>query len=466
MPNGYNNSDYAFVLPDRGLTDAQKLSYLQNQRQLDEQRQERLQKQKEQQEGQNLNTINDELDWKKYATGEQAIDNYSQGELQKIYNDALRNHINDDPVALEGWLQNNIQPLALWHTKAINTFKDLNSNMQDFNKTYPNTDIGKTKDILYNQFQNDFLNVDANGQITRKNTDDIRPSNYNAIMQDPTFLGTVTNDTTPFSKFFYDIPKTSVGDKQYTNKQGHVKAYAWSGLMPEGVGEIATDQDNKPTSIQLRGDVIPSMTDAQGNPAKTLPNDIMARLQGNPAAYAAAQKLWLDQKSKMPVSPQNEGVLKNAFLYNQANQLVAHPLKTEEIQKEPKPPRITVNVDSTNGTNINDVYKEIVTKTNAKPHLRQPVNELSSTAQSVVLKIARDVSGDKELNQGDILIAKDQDGNYSIYNANDNSLIAPLDFTNTNLPVNKSVKQQQKILSQQPQKSSSVNQFEQYKRKQ
>src|SRR6516164_4512267 len=204
MPNGYNNSDYSFVLPDRGLTDAQKLSYLQNQRQLDEQRQERLQKQKEQQEGQNLNTINDELDWKKYATGEQAIDNYSQGELQKIYNDALRNHINDDPVALEGWLQNNIQPLALWHTKAINTFKDLNSNMQDFNKTYPNTDIGKTKDILYNQFQNDFLNVDANGQVTRKNTDDIRPSNYNAIMQDPTFLGTVTNDTTPFSKFFYD----------------------------------------------------------------------------------------------------------------------------------------------------------------------------------------------------------------------------------------------------------------------
>src|SRR6478752_2928701 len=104
---GYNNVDQAFILPDRGLNDSQKLSFVQNQRQMDKQKQ---------QEGQNLNTIQDELNFDKYKTGEQAIDQYAQSELQNITNDALKNHISDDPVVLEGWLQNQLQPLAKWQT--------------------------------------------------------------------------------------------------------------------------------------------------------------------------------------------------------------------------------------------------------------------------------------------------------------------------------------------------------------
>jgi hypothetical protein len=393
MPSGYENQDQAYILPSYGLNDAQKLGAIQNTNQLNEQKQQRLYEQKQREEGKNLNTISDELNFDKYKTGEQAIDNYAQGQLQQIYSEALKNHVSDDPIVLEGWLQNQVQPLAKWHTMTQNAYQTVDKQLQDYNKTYPNIDYNKARGMILNQFENDYLNPDG----TRKNTDQIQPSDYNGIMQSPQFLGQVNNDQSAFSKFFTDIPRTAIGDKQYVNNKGHVKAFAWSGLMPEGVGEIGTNADNQPTDIRLRSEIVPSIADEKGQPMKMLPNDIESRIMANPQAKAAALGMWeqakpaieqayMQKTGQKGLNPADENMLKSSFLYNRANQIIAHPLKTEEIQKEPK---ITINTGNAADTDVNNVYKKVATnllsaKQQGSP--LQPLTNMDSDARELIMK--------------------------------------------------------------------------------
>jgi len=448
---------------DNGLTDAQRADYFQRQDQLNENKQERLWQQQQRREGQNLNNIQDDLDFKKYQTGEQAIDSYAQGELQKIYNDALRNHISDDPVQLEGWLQSQVQPLSQWHTTTKGAYKELDSKLQDFNKTYPNIDYNKARDILLNQFENDVLEKDKDGNQIRKNTDRIKFSDYNNIMQSPEFLGATNNDQSAFAKHFYDIPTNPIGDKEYTDKQGRVNSFAWSGQMPQGVGELQRDENGRPSGITLRGDINPAVTDAMGQPMKTLPQDIYDNLA--PPAKAAAMGMWYKarpaisenymKKTGQALTPNIENQLKNAFLYDQARRYVQSDIKTQDVQKEPKPPHININVGGKD-VNINDVYGEISNKLSTKQN-GVPLNELSATAQKLVLEYANKVA-DKNFKQADIFIGKDGNGNPAIMEANvegskqnpNLALIAPIDFKDINLPANNSTKQKQAILHNQP----------------
>jgi hypothetical protein len=470
MPSGYANQDQAYILPSYGLNDAQKLGAIQNTNQLNEQKQQRLYDQQQRQEGKNLNTISDELNFDKYKTGEQAIDNYAQGQLQQIYGEALKNHVSDDPVVLEGWLQNQVQPLAKWHTMTQNAYQTVDKQLQDYNKTYPNIDYNKARGMVLNQFENDYLNPDG----TRKNTDQIQPSDYNGLMQSPQFLGQVNNDQSAFSKFFTDIPRTAVGDKQYVNNKGHVKAFAWSGLMPEGVGEIGTNADNQPTDIRLRSDIVPSVADENGQPMRMLPNDVESRIMANPQAKAAALGMWeqakpaieqayMQKTGQKALNPADENMLRSSFLYNRANQIIAHPLKTEEIQKEPK---ITINTgNSTANTGIYDAYNEINELGNRNPGKSLSFNELSNTSQAALTKDL--VGKDKNLGVANLAITKDKNGDWQLsqVETEDNGKVNKIKDLYKITPygmnslVNTSVKQKQALIhNQQVQPSATPKQ--------
>jgi hypothetical protein len=469
MPSGYENQDQAYILPSYGLNDAQKLGAIQNTNQLNEQKQQRLYEQKQREEGKNLNTISDELNFDKYKTGEQAIDNYAQGQLQQIYSEALKNHVSDDPIVLEGWLQNQVQPLAKWHTMTQNAYQTVDKQLQDYNKTYPNIDYNKARGMILNQFENDYLNPDG----TRKNTDQIQPSDYNGIMQSPQFLGQVNNDQSAFSKFFTDIPRTAIGDKQYVNNKGHVKAFAWSGLMPEGVGEIGTNADNQPTDIRLRSEIVPSVADEKGQPMKMLPNDIESRIMANPQAKAAALGMWeqakpaieqayMQKTGQKGLNPADENMLRSSFLYNRANQIIAHPLKTEEIQKEPK---ITINAGGTNGININDVFNNVantIKSANSKGADLVPLSTLDNTAREVITNSLNSGRTEKEkFNPDNINLILANDGSVRALNMdNDGEVVGVFNPQGLNLKANTSQKQKQVILHNQQSSSTGKKQIQ------
>ncbi len=455
-----NNIDASFAIQENNsLSDAQKIGVLQNNRDREEQRQQRLYEQQKTNQWRNQGIIGDDLNFDKYKTGEQAIDGYAQSELNKIQKEALTNHINDDPAQLEYWLTQQLVPLSQWHNQAQGTYQKLNQTLQDYNKTYPNVDLGKARDLALNKFQNDFLQVDDNGQVLRKNTDEINPTNYNDYLQSPEVLGQINNDVSAFGKFFADIPKNTFSQDNYTNKQGYMKDYKVSGMMPQYGAVVTTDEDNRPKSIELQGEEIPHTTDANGKPLKGITDDMYNKMVSNPQVRSAVLGMWYNspeykraQQSYIantgkPMPQDAEKVLLKNYLYNQGKQYINHDLNTVEKQATPK---ITINAGggaNAANTQVNDVYKEIKDKVDATPRGKLPFNELSATAQTEILKMANDmVGGTDKLTQSDIYIGKSQSGGYFIYKYPENTVIAPLDYKSVNLPANNSVKQKQVIL--------------------
>jgi len=78
---------------------------------------------------------------------------------------------------------------------------------------------------------------------------------------------------------------------------------------------------------------------------------------------------------------------------------------------------------------------------------RIPLNELSATAQSVVLKYANDLSGG-QLTQADIYVDKGSDGRFSIKESATGNLIAPIDFTDVNIKTQANTKAKEEVVKQ------------------
>lgn len=469
MASDYNNIDLAYTLPDKSLTQAQMLGAIQNRQQLEEQKQYRLYQQSVRNEASNLRTLDSELDWSKYETGEQAIDKYGQSEMQKIYDDALANHVNDDPAMLRGWLQDKMNPLTKWIGLTKTAYKEVDKKLQDLNKTYPNINYNDARDIVLDRLQKDIFDVDENGVATRKNTDSIKFSDYNSLMNDPTFLGTVTNDTTPFENFFYKIPKVAVGGSEYKDKKGFVNSFSWSGMMPEGIGEVVNDDDNKPSSIQLRGDALP-INDEFGKPRKTLPQDIIDRLP--PAARAAGERMWLNERPRVArnfmaktgreLTPDLEEKLKGSFLYDRANQLISHDVIQKEKQVEPKPAKVTVNVGNKE-IGFNDIAAQVDEA--LKNTTLAPVTALPSEAREYFVKsVNSGRTGDATLNPDKLTVVKGDDGTYRVLNMKKKGEVVGV-FSKTGVRLkNNTLKEQKKqILSLQ--NNNDEDDFDQYKRK-
>lgn len=410
----------------------------------------------------NLRQLNQDTDFDQYKTGEQKIDDYSIGELNKVKNYALSNLMNLDPAEMEYRLQGMLNPIFKWHQQAKGAYTQGQQMLDDFNKTYPNADLGKARAVFENALTNDFLNPDG----TRKNPDQIKVSDYGSLLQHPDVLGAITNDTTPFTEFFQKMPKEEIARNNYTNNQGRVQDFKWSGFMPLGdVGEVRTDNEGKPTEIGLRGTTINSVADANGQPMKMVPEPLYQQMMADPKVRAASLGMWQPMKQKIEdnytqqtgqkITPDIENMLFKSFLYNEGDRLLKHPVKETEIQKTPKPP--TVNI-SLGNTQIHDVYKEVSDIANRpdKPH-GVPLNELSADTQKELIDYANKLKphdyGGTELGQKDIFIRKEPDGKIWLIGYPNNEKIAPLNYTDLNLPANKGAKPTQKVLMQGAQQS-------------
>src|ERR1043166_5388238 len=133
------------------------------------------------------------------------------------------------------------------------------------------------------------------GGLQMKNPENIQPSDYSQYLQKPEVLGQVINDTSPFEKAIYGIPKEAVGGENYVNNKGNVIAHKWSGMKPTGdMGEYVYADDGKPIGIKLSGTDIPAVKDANGQPMRIMSDDMMKRLYQTPSVAGAMEKMWQD----------------------------------------------------------------------------------------------------------------------------------------------------------------------------
>ena len=124
------------------------------------------------------------------------------------------------------------------------------------------------------------------------------------------------------------------------------------------------------------------------------------------------------------------------------------PITNINIPKEPTP---TVNV-------YPEIEKLVDSRTGG---MAAPLNQLSSTAQGIILDFARKAKGDNQLSQGEIAIKRNSKGEISIYDFNMETgkigtMIAPVSKLDVNLEAQPTAKGKAEILKGQPVESGKI----------
>lgn len=403
----------------------------------------------------NLNRIGDLSDEKPYQTGAEAIDAYSHRKLQEIQDWAMQNAIDKDPAVAAQMIRQKLQPFLAWNNQIKSTVKEANAGLTEFNKTYPNANAVKAHKAVFDNVAKDYMQQDENGNWIPKPVEFIKPKDYVSELQDPSVLGTIIDDTSPFTKKLHSLEKFNVSDADVSNIKGFGKKTKWSATYT-GYHDLKPDKDGMP-NIDVKHQTLNGVKDENGQPMKFVDDSIVKDLQGDPQAWASALAMWNKEKPEIEaklgrsIDPSEEDFRFKNMLYKKIDQFIPRGVKTEQQQIVPKPPRISVHVNTGGaGANVpvHDAYAEIVGKAGQKQH-GIPLNELSPASEASVLDIARKLTGITGLGQKDIFVGKAHDGTLHIANAVTGKSIAPLNETDINLSANKSlgVKTKQKIVS-------------------
>jgi hypothetical protein len=440
------------VLPESGTANVLASLSAQNERRQEFDYNKRMQEQQRQEQRQasnrmtNLHNIDDATDFKQYQTGEQAFDNFSINKLQELQKQFM-GMTDADPVELEYRIQQTMKPFLTWHQQGKGAIATMKKGLQDFNKTYPNVDLPTAENLMSKQMFNDFFETDENGQPKMKNPSFIPQRDYTSVLQDPNVLGQIVNDTKPFYDAFQNIKTSPVGEKDYKNKKGKVVSYKWSGAETPFTKRV-TDDEGKVTGIETNYTPFEAVQDGKKQPMRLATDEMMTYLHSNPQSYAGMVGAWnkfKQQKGLSNLSPAEEDILLRNFVYNTAEQYMPKGFKTEEITKEPK---ITNNIyNKTGEPQIRDVYAEINTKADdpARPHKTIPLNELSASAQAIVLRYTNDLTK-ADLGQKDIFLKKEPDGTINIVRSKNGAVIAPIDAVDINIKAQVGAKEKREIL--------------------
>lgn len=282
----------------------------------------------------NIREVDQDTDFSKFKTGEERFDTYTQRELQNIKNKALSEYINLPPEEAKYKLGRDMQDLVSWHSSVMGNIGNLKEGLQALNRSTPNIDAQQAHELAYLNMANDYLEKDQSGRIVRKKPELVTPKNYIQEIFKPENLTQLNIDTSPFQKAIESIPKTSVGEKEYTSKRGYVHKFDWSGLKTD-YSDIVEDERGRPKAFELR-------TDRKIGDIKLIPNDLKEYLLSQPQVRVAADRLWQQEKQRIEASGQKvdsrtEPELYDAFLYKMANQYLPHDIKIATGEVTPKP---------------------------------------------------------------------------------------------------------------------------------
>lgn len=369
-----NGSDWAFTLPVNQPSpgEVQQQGIAMTARNGDRQaglmqqimeQQRMAERQHQQSRVKNLSQIDEDANPSQYVTGEQAFDNYSISELNKIKENAIANYVDLDPVEAKYRLMKDMDGFVKWHTSAKTAIKGLNAGLQDFNKTLPNANAIKAHGTAFDMLANDYM-VNENGQWKRKPIELIQPKDYVSELYKPEVLGTLVDDTTPFDNKLHSLEKFNLSDSDFESNKGFSKKTKWSAVGTPYT-DITPNKQGLP-EIDVKHTTIEGVKDADGKPMKFVSDDIIKDLQGDPKAWAAVLGMWSKEKGNVEarlgrkIDKSEEDYRFKNYLYKQIKNKVPQGTKTEQATVIPKP-RIVVNNYGATGKNAlsRDAYSEV-----------------------------------------------------------------------------------------------------------
>lgn len=441
------DASWAFSLPNTNVPVGQALQGLvedkKQQDKINYQNQveaQRLQQKQLQENRQvNLNTIDKSTALDKLMLGEQKVDDYVLQSVNSVKQNALQNYVDLPTNIAMQYIQRDLEPIIRWQTAAKNQYGALKESVGNIIKTYPNINPDIASKLALKTFDDNFFQLDeqgnANPVIPQK------PIDYNSLFSDPKVMaGITTNDITPVDKFFHGLDKQGVSGSDYVDRKGNKKSYSWAGVQTR-FSQPVTDSDGKVIGFEAKYDTIDGVTDSKGKVLKLATPEMMTQVINTPGLNNSMYKLWEDYKDAHQIGNLDESTEKalfRNFVWKEFNNRLPQGVTIKETEATPKD-RVSNNFFIGGQQPIVDVYKEVddLATSNDKVSKGQgaPLNELSIPSQNIILNIANKATG-LDLTQADIYIKKYKDGTIHIINAEDNSDIGKVDYTDLNTAAN------------------------------
>jgi hypothetical protein len=348
MADGYNNADYAFTLPNYFPAPGQVLQSAiarqDRKAEFDYENQMRAmlaaQKKAEEDRMRNLGVLSKETEFgTQYATPDSQVNSITQKNLQRIKNKGYE-LINQSPEKFNNWLNSEVSKVAQWNNMAKTDATNIKERQKEINSTYQNIDINKANSLVSKSFLENYTQVNPEtGELEIKEVSSVVPNkNYFQQFDNPKTLASIVTDVSPFYGWFPKVQSSQTGDSQSVSKNGVVNKESWTAYVTPYT-KVDFDEKGKPfisvTSVSMPyTNPVTGKTESMPIADDALMTDVMAK----PDTKIAAYKAWEDEKAKRKVDykdPAIDEIMFKNFIYNTANRLLPHEVKTQEVSKTP-----------------------------------------------------------------------------------------------------------------------------------
>lgn len=458
---------YAFTVPGLGITPGQALMFKQQQEQQNQARQdaidERNQYRKDQEQQRNEfrqgNLLKEEFNPTKFQTGVGLIDQYTSTKLGDLLREFSDPKYASMPLnEFTGMVMSKVKPIQVGSEAIKNRLNQETAIIKNAVAQNKYLDGAKLMNDVRDRVANEYMIPDGKGSFTFRPIDQVNQNKSDTldILNSPDsfhyvnnqgisdYLKAIRESATSAKPQMYSLKRPDGG---ITNYQGRLSPFQQMTEAPDQYGFVKKQPQYSIISEQGR-------VDKAGNPINTVPENILNRLTDTPANAMVFNNLFDDYAARTGVNP-NDPTERQKFAYTMLNNVLGNEQPFVHSQQQPqRAPHTTINNGSSKEVGIRDVYGEISNKlADKRPGFDMPFNELSPTAQELLIKHANSIYPDRmeKFNQSNVQIGKrDYDGQIHLINTQTGESIMPITYEDINTSANTGVKAKQQVLKNRP----------------
>jgi hypothetical protein len=399
-----------------------------------------------------MQTIQDLSDLSKYRTTSDvanAIGDKSAQDLRAKYIQKAQEGANPSDIMAE--MGRDVSSVA----QGMQAFKTesemIEKRLADINKDLPNLDYGRA----ISDYRKEALGRRIKGSEFI-NPLEVPPSNFATQLENPDFLSIYARGGKTLteaiqapkglekSSIFVGTPMENVRyDAQlpFWKRPTFKPEEAPGGFLPKGVIP----------KLELKADVLPAeaIKGSAKVPFKVIDEEVFNTFTQNPAVNIELIQATRQQYPQYDTFNQVEkNYAKRNVLYNKLSEIDQSDFSAAASTRAPV---TNINIPKEPTATVN-VYPEIEKLVDSrKEGMAAPLNQLSSTAQGIILDFARKAKGDNQLSQSEIAIKRNQKGEVSIYEFDTETnkigtMIAPVSKLDVNLEAQPTAKAKQEVI--------------------